>query len=84
MTFEELRQADDLLKSLLPYNPDLIQVLGYMQRYGSSIILNWGEDDDTWECSWVTSGKRFTSKRRNLIVAIEECVDKALGVVRIK
>ena len=31
-----------------------------MAEKGSSVLLNWGEDDGLWECSWITGGKRFT------------------------
>lgn len=35
-------------------------VLAYMVGHGSSVDLNWGEDTDAWECSWITSGDRST------------------------
>lgn len=33
--------------------------LDRMKERGSSVILNWGEDTNCWECSWITSGKRY-------------------------
>lgn len=35
-------------------------LLEYMREHGQSVLLNWGEDDNLWECSWITGGERFT------------------------
>lgn len=39
--------------------------LEQMRERGSSVILNWGEDTNCWECSWITSGKRYTGVSTN-------------------
>ncbi len=39
----------------------LLRVLLFMTEHGQSVTLNWGEDDGLWECSWITSGERFTA-----------------------
>ncbi|HEY8691119.1 MAG TPA: hypothetical protein VIR57_00110 [Chloroflexota bacterium] len=39
---------------------DCLDKLYDMQHEGSSVTLNWGEDNGLWECSWITGGKRFT------------------------
>lgn len=39
---------------------DLGDLLTWMERHGSSVLLGWGEDDGRWECSWITSGRRHT------------------------
>lgn len=40
--------------------PDFWECLVDMERNGTSVLLSWGEDDGTWECSWITGGKRYT------------------------
>lgn len=47
-----------------------------MKREGSSVILNWGEDTDMWECSWITGGVRFTAFSTDLNRALEDCYMK--------
>jgi hypothetical protein len=39
---------------------ELERLMAFMQRHGSSVLLNWGEDTGQWECSWITSGTRYT------------------------
>ena len=55
--------------------PDL---LGWMAAHGSSVILNWGEDNNQWECSWITGGNRFTAVRARIVDSIKD----VLGSVR--
>lgn len=50
--------------------------LGWMAVHGSSVVLNWGEDDNLWECSWITSGKRFTAFREEIPDAIKDVLGK--------
>lgn len=38
----------------------LAENLEWMRQRGTSVILNWGEDTDLWECSWIANGERFT------------------------
>jgi len=51
-----------------------------MAHHGSSVLLNWGEDNKAWECSWITGGSRFTGFDANpcqaAIHAIENCLEK--------
>lgn len=45
-----------------PYTTEMAaagDVLLFMAHKGSSVELNWGEDTDAWECSWITGGTRF-------------------------
>ena len=39
----------------------LCHLLTFMQMHGQSVLLGWGEDDNGWECSWITGGIRFAS-----------------------
>lgn len=48
------------------------QALAFMRQHGSSVVLNWGEDNDLWECSWITSGKRYTGFSRDPLEAITQ------------
>lgn len=53
-------------------------VLEKMARQGSSVLLNWGEDNRLWECSWITSGKRFTSFSITPGGAVVDCIRQVL------
>jgi len=53
-------------------------MLEWMAIHGSSVLLNWGEDDNQWECSWITSGTRFTAIRSEIPGAVKD----VLGQVR--
>ena len=46
------------------------RALCWMRELGSSVLLNWGEDDNLWECSWITGGKRYTSTSSYMTGAI--------------
>jgi hypothetical protein len=48
-----------------------------MATRGQSISLHYGEDTGLWECSWVTSGKRYTGVSRDIPKAVIECMEKA-------
>lgn len=48
-----------------------------MAKHGSSVLLNWGEDDNLWECSWISSGIRFTGYGLVPEIALSECLAKA-------
>jgi hypothetical protein len=37
----------------------LYGALLFMARHGSSVVLNYGEDTEQWECSWIVNGRRF-------------------------
>lgn len=63
-----------------PHTTD--EMLEWMQVHGSSVILNWAEDDNLWECSWITSGKRFTSWQDKPNKAILEAAIKARNYVQ--
>lgn len=51
-------------------NGDLSSALSLMQAHGSSVVLNYGEDNDAWECSWIVEGRRITDFGRNADVAV--------------
>lgn len=40
------------------YWQDAGVVIGRMKELGSSFLLNWGEDTNAWECSWLLDGQR--------------------------
>lgn len=60
---------------------DLSSILSLMKTYGSSVILNWGEDNDAWECSWITDGKRYTDFSRNAEMAARRVLMKVRGAM---
>jgi hypothetical protein len=64
---EALNQAD---------NNAIPRALTWMKDKGTSVLLNWGEDDNVWECSWITGGKRYTGFHENMTAAIVGCLLK--------
>ena len=46
-----------------------------MARRGQSVTLNYGEEDNLWECSWITGGKRYTTFDKSPTVAVAKCLD---------
>ena len=55
----------------------LKEEIAAMQFNGSSIVLNWGDDNNLWEVSWITGGERFCGFSTDLLTAIKEAVSKA-------
>ena len=56
-------------------NGSLSEQIAYMQAHGQSVLLNWGEDDNLWECSWITGGERFTGlTNRSAEMAVRQCL----------
>lgn len=53
--------------------------LQLMADRGSSVTLNWGEDTNAWECSWITGGKRFSASEERM----EDAVNLVLAQVKI-
>ena len=56
-------------------------ILSEMAKGGSSVLLNWGEDDNLWECSWITSGVRFTAFEADAETAVRVCAKKVIDEV---
>lgn len=56
---------------------NLTDTLGWMASRGQSVTLDYGEDNQHWECSWITGGKRFTGVRREIIDAVRDAIGKA-------
>jgi hypothetical protein len=61
---------------------NLSENLGHMQRHGQSVQLSWGEDTGLWECSWITSGERYTAFSRYPTTAAQSVRDKAYAAPR--
>lgn len=58
--------------------PDqIVRRIAWMQEHGSSVLLNWGEDDGLWECSWITGGVRHVGYSQFLELAIDAAMEKA-------
>lgn len=58
-------------------NANTVDMLGWMSVRGQSVSLNWGEDNRQWECSWISSGKRFTGVRGDIPSAIRDAIGAA-------
>lgn len=56
----------------------ILSILGWMAAHSQSIGLNYGEDNQQWECSWITGGERFTAVRAEIMDAVKD----VLGQVR--
>lgn len=56
---------------------DLEDSLKWMADHGQSVILNYGEDTEHWECSWITGGVRHSGFSRSPREAVIQAVEKA-------
>lgn len=56
--------------------------LAYMKERGSSLTLDWGEDSDMWECSWISGGDRFTGVARSPLRAAVDCYEAMMKAKR--
>lgn len=52
-----------------PRKATVVDMLLDMQIHGQSVTLNWGEDNNLWECSWITSGRRYSGFHENMFMA---------------
>ena len=51
--------------------------LEWMTQNGQSLLLEWGEDDNLWECSWIdANGKRYTAFEKDVSQGLSECIKK--------
>ena len=50
--------------------PLLTDALRKLAEMGQSVTLNWGEDDGTWECCWISSGMRFVGRSPDPVKAV--------------
>lgn len=53
--------------------------LNWMKAHGQSVMLTWGEDNDYWECSWITPGKRYTGVQQDMRKSILESLNKCFA-----
>lgn len=68
----------DALIMLLKSNRKIEHALADMTKSGQSLILNWGEDDNLWECSWIAGhGVRYTGWDTDLRRSVIDCLVKA-------
>lgn len=52
-------------------------ILVWLEREGISLDLNWGEDNNQWECNFINGrGKRYNAVRKTLRQGIRECIKK--------
>lgn len=78
--FRRLREASRLLDLPSPIPQEHVYgALWLLQELGSSVTLNWGEDNGLWECSWITSGKRWTSCARRMEGAIRGVIQQRIA-----
>ncbi|MGA9772337.1 MAG: hypothetical protein WBV94_25110 [Blastocatellia bacterium] len=58
--------------------------LNFMRETGSSVQLNWGEDNNLWELSWITGGKRITALSKDKVLAVKYALVDAEARIRTK
>lgn len=61
----------------------LDQLLSFMQKHGSSVLLNWGEDNNSWEASWISGGERFSDVSSSPRVALRKVLENVLSLERV-
>jgi hypothetical protein len=49
------------------------RLIEWMKARGSSLTLNWGEDNNLWEVSWISSGNRLCGFHTDLKLAVCIC-----------
>jgi predicted Zn-dependent protease len=76
LTVFSLTEAARVSRVLM--DTDLRRILVQMTEYSSSVDLNWGEDTEQWEASWVVGGQRYTAFSDEPETAIRQCVRKAI------
>ena len=54
---------------------NLPDILGWMAVHSQSLILNYGEDNRLWECSWIITGPRVTSVDDTPLKAIKSVLN---------
>ena len=59
----------------------LTDILMELKAKGSSLILNWGEETDCWEVSFITREERYYAVNTHLLFALQEVQRKAKEVV---
>lgn len=47
-------------------------MLQRLTRYGSSLEITWGEDDNHWSVAWITGGIRYTANADRLDTALSQ------------
>ena len=70
------KQVSDLIA--IRGSDAIVAQLAFMQEHGSSVTLNWGEDTGDWECSWITSGDRFSGYSPRMGFSIVGCLKSLL------
>jgi hypothetical protein len=70
-------QRHTLVPSYLREPAATLVLIARAQARGSSLIMNYGEDTDTWEVSWITGGRRYVGVHRRLEHALCLAVAKA-------
>lgn len=49
--------------------------LEWMTQNGQSLLLNWGEDNNLWECCWIgANGKRYTAFEKDVSTGLTSCI----------
>lgn len=62
------------------YSTDIAAAWEVVEKLkGQSMVLNYGEDTQGWECSFIVGGKRYTSVRSIITHAICLAALKAVG-----
>jgi hypothetical protein len=56
---------------------DFAELVNEMKQCGSSLCIDWGEDTDRWEVSWITSGVRYTAVGQFMQDTVRQCYEKA-------
>lgn len=67
---------------LPPYSATLETKLGFMKDHGQSVLLNWAEDDNLWECSWITGGDRYSGYSLSIAEAVAQCFEVSRRALR--
>ena len=56
----------------------LVDSIVFLKNHSCSFMLNWGEDNDVWECSVISSGERLSAFNHSMFEAVTELYDKVV------
>lgn len=70
----------DELEYVDTIEPHIEALIEWMAKRSQSFTLNYGEDTNMWECSWIVGGQRYTAVSYGMKKATWEAL-KAAGLL---
>lgn len=81
--YQSLKECRDNLKRQIEAVRLVVDLIDGLQENGSSLTMNYGEDTDCWEVSFIAEGERFNSSRSSLSAALLHVKKEAIAFAEI-